>query len=374
MADVGTAYSSAQQSADAGRELVQGLGAGDYRLIVFFAFVDHDGAAIAAALQQAFPTAKVMGCSANGQFGNQGYGKHGATAIGLGSAKLSRVATALAPLTDDVEDGVRQAMRSISVQLGQDIRELDQATHRGLALLEGASLKEEKINQALGNVAPYLQFVGGSAGDDIKFTQTWVVAEGRLEHRASALCVFELNVPCRVLKTCNYVPTDTFVRVTKSDPDRRLIIELDGQPAVDRYAELIGVRPDQLGFAQFLTHPLGVMIDGEPWLRSPVRSEGTALFFACSVLEGAELSVMRGEDLVEDASHALTTIQRELGRPPSAALLFNCAYRMIEADTTGAAERYHALLSRMLPHAGLHTNGETYLVHLNQTLTGLVFG
>jgi hypothetical protein len=47
---------------------------------------------------------------------------------------------------------------------------------------------------------------------------------------------------------------------------------------------------------------------------------------------------------------------------------------MIEAEITGAAERCHALLSRKVPHAGLHTNGESYLVHLNQTLTGLVLG
>ena len=55
------------------------------------------------------------------------------------------------------------------------------------------------------------------------------------------------------------------------------------------------------------------------------------------------------------------------------ALLFNCAYRMIEAQTTGATDAYHAAL-KTLPHAGMHTNGETYLGHINQTLTGLLLG
>lgn len=374
MGDVGTAYSTASSSTEAGRELADGLGAGPYRAIVFFAFVTHDGAAIASELERRFPDARVIGCSGNGQFGNQGHGKEGACAIAIGPSKVRRVASALAPLTDDVEVGIREAAASLSAQLGQDVRELDPTTHKGLALLEGASRREEKINEALGNVAPYLEFVGGSAGDDLAFANTWVVAEGRLEHRASALMMLELAAPFRVLKTCNYVPTDTVLRVTASDPDRRLIFELDGQPAVQRYAELVGVAPDALGFPEFLANPFGVMIDDEPWLRSVVRTEGDALFFACSVIPGMELSLMRGQDLVADAERALAKTVEELGGPPSAAILFNCAYRMLEASITGATERYHEALSSAVPHAGLHSNGESYLVHLNQTLTGLVIG
>lgn len=41
------------------------------------------------------------------------------------------------------------------------------------------------------------------------------------------------------------------------------------------------------------------------------------------------------------------------------------------APRTG--DPYHAMLSQFV-HIGVHSNGESYLGHINQTLTGLVFG
>ena len=91
--------------------------------------------------------------------------------------------------------------------------------------------------------------------------------------------MLECRRPFTVLKTCNFVATPVEVTITRADPARRLIIELDGQPAVQRYAELIGAKPEELAFAHFLANPLGLMIDDEPRLRSAVRPEGSALFF-----------------------------------------------------------------------------------------------
>jgi hypothetical protein len=89
------------------------------------------------------------------------------------------------------------------------------------------------------------------------------------------------------------------------------------------------------------------------------------------MLEGMQLQLMRGTDLVANARAALDRAQAELGGPLVAGILFNCAYRMIEAQMTGCEDEYHRVLSRF-PHAGLHSNGESYLGHINQTLVGLV--
>lgn len=368
-----SAYSAATDSAAAADELLAHLGELSPRCIVFFAAVAHDGALIGSRLQARFPDAQVVGCSGNGEFTEQGWGKGGVAAIALGDDLIARAASALAVHTDGLDASIADAARRLGTTLGTELRQLDPACWIGIALLEGAKGREEQLNEALGNAAPLLSFVGGSAGDNITFSGTWVFAEGRLERDASALLVVEVRAPFTIIKTCNFVATPVELTITKADTARRLILEIDGKPAAQRYAEVIGAKVEELGFPHFLESPLGLMIDGEAWLRSGVRVEGSALFFACAVLEGMTLHLMKATDLVEDTRDALRRAALPLGGPPRAAVLFNCAYRMIEAQIKGIEQPYHKVLSQLV-HAGLHSNGESYLGHINQTLTGIIFG
>lgn len=366
-----TAHSRLSDSASAAAELVAQLAGTAPRCIIFFAGIAHDGGVIGERLLAAHPDALVLGCSSNGEFSNHGYGKDGVVALSLGSDKVGRAALALAELDGGIDSGIKKAAATLGERLGTPLRELSPERYIGIALLEGAKGQEERINEALGNVAPILPFVGGSAGDNIRFDRTWVFADGKLSYNGCAMLCLELLVPFVVLKTCNFVATDTEITITKADVERRLILEIDGQPAARRYAELVGVPETALGFATFLDNPLGLMVDDEPWLRSGVRPEGDALFFACSVVPGMRLNRMRATDLVEDARAALARASAVLGGPPSAGILFNCAYRMLEAQIKGSEAAYHQLLSGFT-HAGLHSNGESYLGHINQTLTGLL--
>lgn len=367
-----TAWSGQSDSAKASAEIVAQLGDCAPRVVVFFATVEHDGALIGNALQARYPAAQVAGCSTNGEFCERAFGVGGVVALALDSDMIAEAASSIANLEHGVAAGIDAAAAALGAELGCPIRQLDPQKWVGLGLLEGATGREEKINEALGNAAPLLPFVGGSAGDRIRFERTWVYAKGTQLYNACALLVLRPVRPFAILKTCHFVARQTEVTVTKSDPDRRLIHELDGRNAVERYCELIGVRREELGFPHFLSNPLGLMIEGEPWLRSIIRTEGDSLFFACAVLEGMTLNLMEAQDIVENAAKALQNATAPLGVPPRAAILFNCAYRMIEVQIKGIADAYHKALSGV-PHAGMHSNGESYLGHINQTLTGIVF-
>ena len=370
------ASTDATEAAAAGAELVEGLHeAHGATLVVFFAHDELDGAVLGRALSAACADAAVLGCSTNGQFSAASGPARGAVAIAFDGEVVRSAHAALAPLGDGAQAGVDAATKALGEAAGAPLRALDPTKWIGLALLDGAKRREEAINEALGNVAPLLPFVGGSAGDQIQFASTWVVVGDRCAREASALALIEPAGPFTVLKTCNYVPGERTVKVTKLDPENpSVFLELDGHPAAEVYAEICGVEPDALDFACFSAQPLGLMIDDAPWLRSPVRTtEGGGVLFACTVVEGTELAVMERQDLVADTERALAAAREELGADPAGALLFNCAYRMIEAQTTGATDAYHAAL-KTLPHAGMHTNGETYLGHINQTLTGLLLG
>lgn len=364
-----TAHTS---SSAAAAELIAGLDGADPRVIVFFAGIKHDGALLGQALEQRFPGACVIGCSSNGEFGDRGHGNGGATALAISGAQVGACAAAMVE-AGDLDQGVRRAAEQISTRLGRPLRDLDPERWTGLALLEGARGHEERLNAAFGDVAPFLPIVGGSAGDDIAFSSTWTWADGQLLRDGTALLVAEMLVPFRVVKTCNFVPSERSVVVTRTDSTRRLILEFDGEPAAQYYARALGVTPEQLDFPHFLENPLGLMIDGDAWLRSVVRREGDALFFACAVVEGARLNFMQSTHLVEDTRARLERVEQELGTPIRGAIFFNCAYRMIEAQIKGLTDPYHQMLSRFV-HVGVQSNGESYLGHINQTLTGLVFG
>jgi hypothetical protein len=368
-----TAYSKNKISAEAASEIRQGLAGSAPRALVFFAGVDHDGAVLGRALEEAFPGACVLGCSTNGEFCDRGYGQGGVAALALGEEFIGSCAVAMADVGGDIEAGVQAAAERLGGKLGQSLRALDPERFVGLALLEGAKGREEAINSALGNAAPFLSFVGGSAGDNITFSGTWTWADGQLSRDGTALFVAEMRSRFRTVKACNFVPGKTCVTVTRTDPARRLILELDGEPAALHYARVIGENPDELRFEHFLAHPLGLMIEGEPWLRSVVRREGDALFCACAVVEGARLHFMEATDLVADSAKKLEQAAADLGAPIAGALFFNCACRMLEAQIKKQDAAYHELLSS-IPHAGMHSNGESYLGHINQTLTGLIVG
>ena len=367
-----SAYSAQSDSAQAAQEIVSQLGEHTPRLIVFFATVEHDGALIGQTLARQFPTAQIAGCSSNGEFTDRDYGTGGVAVLSLGEDILSEVASAIAVLDDGVEHGIHAAAEVLSTQLGQPLAELPASRWVGLGLLEGANGQEERINESLGHIAPLIPFVGGSAGDRIRFHRTWVYAAGQLHHNACALMLLRPVRPFAILKTCHFTASPIEVEVTKADPSKRLIHELDGQKAVDRYCQIVGVSVSELGFPHLLANPLGLMIEGQPWLRSVVRPEGSSLFFACAVLEGMRLHLMTAGDIVQNAATAFTAATEPLGVPPRAAILFNCAYRMIEVQLKGLEAAYHSALSS-IPHAGLHSNGESYLGHINQTLTGIVF-
>ena len=369
-----SAYSASADSATAVAELTAQLDAAsreDPHCIIFFASPKHDGALLGQALQARFVTSHILGCSGNGEFTEGHWGKGGVAALALHRDMVGRIASALARLDGGLQAGIDAAAETLGQQLGVPLRELDPQRFVGVALLEGSKGQEELLNEALGNVAPLLSFVGGSAGDNITFTGTWVFAEGKLAENASALLVLELLQPFAVLKTCNFVSTPIELTITKADPSRRMVLELDGQPAAQRYAEVIGARAEELAFPHFLANPLGLMIEGEPWLRSVLRVDGSVLYFACAVLEGMTLNLMQATDIVDNAKSAFDRLALPPSTRPRTALLFNCAYRMLEVQIKGLEAPYHEALANVI-HAGLHTNGESYLGHINQTLTGLV--
>ena len=342
-------------------------------LLMFFASSTYEPTDIVGPLADEFATSVVIGCSTAGEFTDHVSGDGGISAIALPDSVIVRSGAALAELHSDTTAGMLSAISSVERSLGKTLRSLDPANHVGFVLIDGMHGAEEAINDALGNAAPFLDIVGASAGDDLAFKETWVSVGHQVSFRGAALVVCETAVPFTVLKTCTLVPTGKTLRVTRADVADRTVHEFNDRPATEAYAEAVGRPVAELDSSVFMAHPLGVMVDGAPFVRSPqlVTSDG-AIRFYCQIVEGMEVDVMQSGDIVADTSAAFTAAVDGLGGTVSGAVLFNCILRRLELDATGRTQDFVDVFTGV-PVAGFHSYGESWLGHMNQTLTGVLF-
>jgi hypothetical protein len=341
--------------------------------VIYFASSRYHPEDLAGPLSSCFPGTAVLGCSTAGEFTDSVNATGGISAVALPTGVLRHAVAALGDLERDVEAGTIAAVREIETRWGAQLRELDPSRHVGFLLADGMHGSEELINETLGNAAPLLDIVGGSAGDDLAFDGTWVAVGDQISHHGAALLVCETAVDYQIVKTCSFTPSGRRLRITAADVQSRTVHSFDGRPADEAYADAVGVSVSALDATVWMKHPVGLMIGGQPWIRSPrAIVPGGAIAFYAQIRPGMEVEVMNPTDLIHDTVTALADIRARLGGNVSGAVLFNCILRRLELDAVGSDAFVTALNG--LPTAGFHTYGESWLGHVNQTLTGVVFG
>ena len=80
---------------------------------------------------------------------------------------------------------------------------------------------------------------------------------------------------------------------------------------------------------------------------------------------------MQSGDILAETATALTAAVDSLGGSASAGVLFNCILRRLELDPKDQTQAFVGTFAKV-PVAGFHTYGESWLGHMNQTLTGVL--
>lgn len=214
-----------------------------------------------------------------------------------------------------------------------------------------------------------LTFIGGSAGDDLAFKATHVFANGRAYTDAAVLALLKTPRGFTTIKTQSFHATPQRLTATRVDETTRTVMEFNGQPAAKAYAGACGVPVADVADA-FMRSPLGLMVDDEPYVRSPQQVRGTDIVFYCNIRQGSELTVLASDDIVADTRASVQTTVRELDTL-AGLINFHCILRTLELDHKGESEHYGRLFAG-LPAIGFSTYGEAYIGHINQTSTMLV--
>lgn len=346
----------------------------DMALVLFFCSSRHDLDALADEMNRRFPGVPVVGCTSAGEIGVAGY----ADGSLAGASFPAGECTAEVGRIDDLQrfdiDAGHDFAQGLLRRLEARVPAAGPGNSFGLLLIDGLSQREEPVAYALQDGLGNIRMIGGSAGDDLRFEQTRIFHDGRFHADSAVLVLVSTRYPFRVWRSQHFVADGERLVVTEVDADRRIVREINGLPAVEEYARLVGVSPEQLAPRHFAAWPVVVMIDGGDFVRSiqHANPDGSLTFY-CAIEEGVVLRVARGEGLLERLEASFEQLRNDLGEL-QAVLVCDCVLRNLEAAKAGQKGAVGELF-RQNRALGFSTYGEQFGgVHVNHTLTGIAIG
>lgn len=341
--------------------------------LLFFSQSLMDASSLARALTHHAPGLAYAGCSTAGEITPDGLENGHVVAILFPESSFTAVSTMVRDLSSSGMDYVAGEVEGLRRRLYG--RAGSRASNVfALCLIDGLSYAEEAVTSALHWGLDDIPLIGGSAGDDLKFETTTLISNGHVGSDCAIVILIATDIPFRVFKTENFVPTGDKLVVTASDPERRIVHEFNAGVAAVEFAAAVGIMHDTLTPLSFASHPVVVKVGGEYYCRSiqKMNPDGSLSFY-CAIDDGIVLSIAEPTGMVESTRAALKNVSESLGGIDMI-LGFDCVLRRLDARNRQVfrdiSELYRA--NRVI---GFGTYGEQYRsMHLNQTFTGIAFG
>ncbi|MDD2338612.1 MAG: FIST N-terminal domain-containing protein [Geobacteraceae bacterium] len=337
-------------------------------MLIFFASSRFIPSAISQKVHEAFPDASVFGCSTAGEIVSGKMLKNSLVAMAFNATAVNDVKIEVLENPKN-ENSVKKAFANFEDYFKTPMSELDPGKYVGLVFVDGLIGVEEKMNERICELTKVC-FVGGTAGDDLKWESTYVFANGKSYTNAAVFAVLKPGVPFTFIKTQSFCDLGKKLIVTKANESKREVIEFNNKPAVKAYAELLGAAAEEV-MNLFIHNPVGLVIDGMLFVRAPQQIKGKSMVFYCRITEGMELSLLEATDIINDTRKALEKAQKDLGGI-SGIINIDCVLRTLELGQKQNIEEYGKLFTD-IPTVGFNSYGEIYLGTLNQTATMLVF-
>jgi hypothetical protein len=344
-------------------EFAAQIGPQDHDTVIFFCSPDYDLDALGQALARTF-ACPLIGCTASGQIGPEGFTHSGIVGVGLSGG--IRVRSHFIALTDYATQTAR---------IAREIGPVGGRNQFGLLLVDGLSMLEERLIASLYQTLGNVPIVGGSAGDDLHFERTAVYdGAGRFASAAAMFCLIECDTTVLPFKVQHFRPSDIELVITSADPERRIIYEMNGEPAAKAYADALGLPVEALNPQVFSSHPLVLTFGAEPYVRSiqKVGRDGSFVCY-CAIEEGLIVTIGIADDAHVAMQRALDDVHRTIAEP-ALILGCDCILRRLEFEQRGIDGQMGQLMSAHRVF-GFSTYGEQYNgIHVNQTFTGVAIG
>lgn len=352
-------------------ELSAQLGDRPFALIALFVSPQADFAEVMRTAARHWPDVPLTGCTTAGEISqHQGYTEGGIVAIAFPAerfgAELLRF-DGIPALEDQavIGDTVRgrSRLKASSPQFANEF---------AILLVDGLSLSEDHLTAALATGLGPMPMFGGSSGDGTRFKTAPVAFGSEVLHNGAVLAMLRTDCDISVFSLNNFTPTERRMVVTRADPSRRIVHEINAEPAARELGRLLGKLPDQIDQFTFAANPVVIRFGTRHHVRAIKRvTEDGALEFFSAIDEGVVMTIAEGAPMTDHLSAQFEDLSR--ARRPDAVIAFDCILRRIEAEQTQALQALGEIMCDYKV-AGFSTYGEQFGgLHVNQTMTGVAF-
>jgi hypothetical protein len=353
---------------NAAQALARGLGPGPFACVLLFISPAADLPALTLGLAAEFGDCPVMGCTTAGEISDAGYTEGEIVAVGF-PASLFAAETLL---IEDLHQIEPEPLIGRMIRMrGALERARPEWEHEfAFLMVDGLSIREDELTAVLAAGLGPVPLFGGSAGDGTRFKATFVLHCGRVASNAAVLVMLRTACRVKVFNLDHLVPTARRMVVTEADPSRRIVRQINMEPAAQEYARVLGKDPAQLTTFTFAAHPLVVRIGGRHHVRAIQRvAENGDLVFFSAIDEGLVLTLAEPLEMVSHLQRELAALRAE--GEPMAILACDCILRRMEA----LEKQQYGAVSEVLRDnnvIGFSTYGEQWnSMHVNQTMTGV---
>jgi hypothetical protein len=363
------------ENADAAAaEIARQLAPYDLSGLVVFVSPDYDVDLFASEIARRFGVTPVVGCTTAGELTPEGWSEGAVVAVGFLRRHFAFIARSILDLSNFRVEAGRELTKQLRAELKAMKPGFARSGQFGLLLVDGMCQREEAVVSALQMALDDIPIVGGSAGDGLRFERTFVIEGGKAHSDAAVMALIATDLPFKTFRNDHYEPTAIKMVVTEADSERRIVKELNAEPAAKEYARVCGIMDTALDAFSFASHPVLVSVGGEYFVRSiqRVNPDGSLSFF-CAIDEGLVFTAAKRRDPMESLTRLFGEIESELGEV-DLYLGFDCVLRRLAAEREQMAQPMSKLY-RSKHVVGFNTYGEQFTsMHVNQTFTGVAIG
>lgn len=321
---VGVGFSRENDARSAGVEAAQQAlrGSGEPVLTILFTTDQYSPEQVLEGVRNVVGMSRLVGFCCGGVITAQEVLRQGVGVCTLAGARI-RARTALAT-------GLKAYARVVGDRIGREL--LVEQTDDGLVIVlpDGFQGNVSEMLRGLYNrMGPHCRYVGGGAGDNLKFFKTYQFTDqGVVTDGVAAALISGLEVGIGIGHGWHPMSDPLVITKTKE----RNVIEIDGEPAYQAYCKRIGAIGTER-FAEIgMRHPLGFPnVVGQYLIRDPIAVRADqSMDFVSEIPCHAVGNVMRGEvdDLVSTAAMIAEDARRQV-RDPACTLVFDCISRVV---------------------------------------------
>jgi len=368
------AQSRATDAAQAVREFHAAVAQPEMELVIFFCSSEYDLEVVAAEMNHLFRGVQVVGCTTAGEIGPAGYLEHSFAGASLAAGSFVAVSGLLEHLSEfEIAQG-HDFAQALLQRLENKVSDPHAGNSFAMLMIDGLSVREEQVAYSLQGGLEKITLFGGSAGDDRKYAKTYVFSDGYFHLGSAVLLLVNTALPFKIFMTQHFVSTEQRLVVTEADPARRIVKEINGRPAAEEYARLLGVDVKELSRTRFADSPVVVVIGGMDYVRSIQKAnpDGSLTFF-CAIEEGVVLRMAHGRGLVQNLEQTFDKLHADIGLP-QLVLGCDCILRNQELSQSGLKQRVGEIFRRNNTIAFSSYGEQFHGVHVNQTFTGIAVG